>query len=528
MQPSSENSGSPARHFRKWALLLIAIGTCLFSWPSVVNKGPFFISDTSAYLRSADAAFSTQLSYTSIWSDKRHLYDKTSTQEQDGELGQADRSVAAIHPPLMGRSIYYGAFLYFPVIVAGEHAAVFVQAAVAAVLVWIAVFPFFQGGLRRRAATYLGICAMLAALTPLPFTASLIVPDYLTGAACASLILLLCLWNAYSWFQRSILIGVVFLGALSHSSNLPLLLLLALIATVMRLLGNRLEFRAVLVAFSAVALGFAGDATFSAAVEYKTGIAPIRPPFLTARLIADGPGHKLLRDTCPNAALEVCRYAARTPYDSDLFLWSNGERDGVFSVVDHASQRKLSEQDAAFAIATLKDYPLLTLASTMGAATRQLTLFNYDIWRGRTDKAGTFPLQNLPPPVADRMARTLNVQGIMPVQPFQRLGAAFAFISLLGSLFCFWESRRSDSPKLRALGLALLLVIIALLANAMIAGGLSKPDARYNLRAIWILPLFLGLYLLARRDRAMLKTEIMRSPEPAIAPEQVSYPVLHP
>lgn len=489
----------PVRHFRKWTLLLIVIGTFLFSWPSLVNKGPFFIADTSAYLRSADAAFSTNFDYTSVWSDKRHLYTKEEKQDPAGETSGASSAAKPTHPPLLGRSIYYGVFIYLPVLAAGEQAAVFLQSSVAAIVVWLCLVPLVKGDRRRIAIIYIGLCAALAALTSLPFTTSLVVPDYLTGVACASMIMLLCFWIEYSRLQRMLLIGFILLAALSHSSNLPLLLLIGIIAVLMKFCGSQLESRAILVGFLAVCIGLAGEAAFSLAVEQKTGIVPIRPPFLTARLIADGPGSKLLREKCPQIEFEVCRYSSRTPYDSDLFLWSTSARDGVFSSVDHASQRKLSIQDSQFALATLTTYPLLTMHSTLKAAVRQLTLFNYDIWRGSQNRIVSF--ENLPPPVAKRMAQTLNARGVMPVQPFTTIGSLVVIGSFFAAFFCVWKAFRSGDPRCRTLGWALLLVMLTLLGNALIAGGLSKPDARYNLRIIWILPLFLVLYLAARRSR---------------------------
>lgn len=494
---------SARRNERKWVFLLILLGTCLFSWPSLINRGPFFIADTSAYVRSADAAFSTLLSYRSIWSDKRDIYVNTVTEHD--EVAPKGQLKTPIHPPLMGRSIYYGAFIYAPVVIAGEHAAVFLQSAVGAVLVWLALSPFIQGRTCRRAAIYISTCAVLAALTPLPFMTSLVVPDFLTGVGCASLILLLCLWKAYSWQNRAVLIGMIFLAALSHSSNLPLFLLLGGASILIKITGIPLELRGVYVGFAAVVLALIGDVAFSAAVKYNTGIEPIRPPFLTARLIADGPGFNLVRDKCPQANFEVCNYIGRMPYDSDLFLWSEDERNGVFSSVDHSSQRKLSSQDASFAISTALNYPLLTAGSTIKAAGRQLTIFNYDIWRGKRGNPKS-SLKNLPKPVAERMAGTLNARGAMPVLPFQMLGAAVALGSLLAALLFLREAWRSEDPMVRSVGLAILLVLTALVANAVIAGGLSKPDARYNLRVLWILPLFLVLYLIARSNRSKVQS----------------------
>ena len=498
---SSSNFTKIYHRHPRLEILLIALGTLLFSWPSLVNGGPFFISDSTAYIRSADAVVSTHLLSNTIWSDKRHLYLDTAKEDADQSNEQKSSANKSVHPPLMGRSVYYGLFLYLPVIIAGEHAAVFLQSAVVAIVVWLALFPWFSGTARHRALLYLSLCGVLAALTPLPFTVSLIVPDYLTGVACVSLVLLLCFWNAYPFIERMILISLVFFAAISHNSNLPLLLLLSASGALLRFCAFRIELRAILLGFSAVVVGIAGDATFAMAVKYKTGTDPIRPPFLTARLVAEGPGYNFLRQKCPKAGFEACRYVSRMPYDSDKFLWSTQAHEGVFSATSHGSQRLLSRQDAAFAIATLRNAPADTVTTTMNAAVRQLTLFNYTLWQGRPDKQGVVGLSNLPPAVAERMGKTLSVKGIMPVQAARIIAGFVTLVALMLALLFILESRRSDDPRLQALGLALILVLVALIANAAIAGGLSKPDSRYNLRVIWALPLFVGLYLIVRNAK---------------------------
>lgn len=484
-----------------WVIASIALATLLLAWPSFLNRGPFFIADTTGYLRSADAAFSSILGRDTIWSDKRELYEDRGTQEQSAaQIGSAEPK----HPPLIGRSIYYGAFIYPVALFLGEHAGVLVQAGLAAIFIWLALIPMDLTRRRARLGCYFGAVTLLALATALPFTATLLVPDYLTGVACGSLILLLCFWGAYRRWQIVILAALIALAALSHSSNLPLLLCLSIIALSARKWA-RLSGKAVLIGMGAVVLGFAGDAIFISAVTQKTGMTPIRPPFLTARLIADGPGHKMLRARCATEAFEVCRYVARTPHDSDLFLWSEAA-DGVFSVADLASQRELSEQDMRFAIATFREYPLLTLASSGEAFARQLALLDLRIWHGDAGGKPFYDLGNLPSSVAQRMAKTASVRGAFPVQFSQSLISVVALASLLIALWCLIRSWKSDDELTRKIGLALALVILGILANAAITGGLSKPDARYNLRIIWLLPFF--VYLLAYRISTIGKSVI--------------------
>jgi hypothetical protein len=170
-------------------------------------------------------------------------------------------------------------------------------------------------------------------------------------------------------------------------------------------------------------------------------------------------------------------------------------------------RRRLSQEDARFALATLVNFPAETIGSSFLAFAKQLTLFEFTLFEriGHSQNLET----NYPAEVERRMAQTLNFQGTMPV--------AFAYIScivgtllslpvLLGVLALNHRSERRDS---RALNHWIVLVLIAVLANAAIAGALSIPEARYTLRIIWVMPLaaLISVYcllktrpLFARRD----------------------------
>lgn len=69
------------------------------------------------------------------------------------------------------------------------------------------------------------------------------------------------------------------------------------------------------------------------------------------------------------------------------------------------------------------------------------------------------------------------------------LGVAFVGIGL-----AFASARGEVTPGIRA---ALGLILVALIVNAAVCGGLSAPADRYQGRIIWVLALF-GLILLAR------------------------------
>ena len=196
-------------------------------------------------------------------------------------------------------------------------------------------------------------------------------PDYLTGLACVAMIVLLCFWQDYDRLEFVLLAGAICFAAVSHSSNLPILLGLAAVGLIGRG-GGVLSGKAAIIGLGAVILGLAGDVLFVTAVERVTGLTPIRPPFLTARLVADGPGYKFLASHASRCASRCADIRLEPPNDSDLFLWSKSY-GGVFLIADFNSQYRMSNEDAAFAIATLREYPLMTLTSSTKALARQIS-----------------------------------------------------------------------------------------------------------------------------------------------------------
>ena len=480
--------------FRISAIAIIALATLSLSWPSFINKGPFFIADTTAYLRSVDAAISEIFNYHSKWSDRRDIYKKY---HENAVIARTDEATTSLpsHPPLIGRSIYYGAFIYVPALLFGEQMAVLVQAVLSAIVIWLALIPAGFSSRKQQLIAYASAIGVLALATSIPFTTTLLVPDYLTGLGCASLIVLMCFWRAYGRMERVILGAVIVLAAISHSSNLPLLFGLSVLGFLASL-RVPVSAKAAIIGLGAVGIGAAGEAVFVSAVRQNIGIAPIRPPFLTARLIADGPGYQLLRSRCSIKMFEVCRYLNRTPHDSDLFLWSEGP-EGVFMVADLNSQRRLSDEDLKFALTTFRELPLATISSSFEAFVLQIGMLDLRIWEGNTKGHEFYDIENLPDEVATQMSKTLSVRGEMKIDFSQFLIRVTSLVGLMAVFYIFVHATRADDRKLKTIGMSLAFVILAIAMNAAITGGLSKPDARYNLRIIWLLPFFGLIYTFA-------------------------------
>ena len=75
-----------------------------------------------------------------------------------------------------------------------------------------------------------------------------------------------------------------------------------------------------------------------------------RPPFLTARLIADGPGRWYLEQHCSETKFAGCGHLRELRDDSDQFLWAD---DGVWRTSSIEAREQMLREEIPFALATL-------------------------------------------------------------------------------------------------------------------------------------------------------------------------------
>lgn len=488
------------------SLLAALLGAMVLCWPALLNGGGFFFPDSSNYLRQADALVAELTGWRSEWSDKQHLYTALPKADPQQRVQPPSTAVlppaAPLHPVLLGRSIYYGLATFPFMVLFGSFGIVALQAALAVATLWLALAAF--GVPRSRmAAPLLGSAFLLAALTSLPFFVSLLMPDVFAGFAVVLAVSACVGWRRLANAERIGLLGLLTLCGMVHSSHVLLLAALACIAGLASL-TMRLNIKAGLAAMLlAAAAGLVGEQAFVLAITHKMGEPPIRPPFLTARLVNDGPGLKMLADRCPAVGLEACKFQSRMPRDSDTFLWSRAPADGVFSVENHAVQRVLAKQDVAFAVATFRHDPGAVVLSSVQKAAAQLFLTKLNIFNstGQTGSDAAFA-DNLPANYAIEVRTSRFASGSNPVVLSQWINALTAAAAAI-FLACVAAGKTAErhAHYVRA-GVCLCLIAIAL--NATITGTLSKPHDRYNVRIVWVLQLT-ALAILAARRRPELE-----------------------
>jgi hypothetical protein len=462
----------------------VALGAALLLVPALVAGGPFVFYDADTYYEAGRWAYA-QLS------DSLGLAPVV-----EAVPGVAHSALA----PLAGRSSAYGLFLYLTASLGGLWATSAVQAATAA---WIlhALARAFAPAAPRGA--FAALIVTLTGGASLPFFAAFAMPDLFAGLGAAAAILLLLFPDRFRSAERLGLWGFTAAAMAAHQTHLAVGLVLAACGGVLLLAAGagpgRASSRAAAV-FAAAAVAASVNLLYAAFVHARTGEPLLRPPFVTARVLADGPGRDYLRAACAHGAgFELCRFRGQRLDSSDRFLWSARPGQGVFSVADAAERRRLAAEQVRFVAGVLIHAPLRQASASARNFLDQATSVSVDEplthrgdilaspeWRGSR-------LATLTRAVS-RCAR----EAACPAPPLVPLKLLHGLVLALTGGWAAWRlSRRDvlegarrggvDSPAGRVLA-AVVLVVLVLAANAAVCGVLSGTFPRYQARLIWLAP----------------------------------------
>lgn len=483
--------------FRPMQYLLV-LGGLLFLWPALVNGGPFYFNDTTAYVRGVDAAVFHTTGMSSEWTG---IAKQTApTTPKPGATVAAHAPALAIKPVLLGRSAYYGMILYLGVLLGSFWVVIALQALIAAFTGIVLLRHFVDSADQRRFAVAAVAMFLILAVTPLPFFVCLLMPDLFSGLVIVAAAAILLGWDREPAPFRCYLVAVLALSALVHSSNVLLIIALGIVMILWRLPGiwrrrdtiGNLVPAGVLLACAVIGLG--GETAFSLAITKITGQAPIRPPFLTARFVDDGPGTAYLRQNCGHSDLVLCDYVGRLPAASDGFLWDANARTGVFNAVSPDKQRLLATEQMPFVLASVKYAPVATATMLLRDFGQQigktkLGEFNY------SDEQRHYFLRKLPDATRAAVQKSRAYRDENVIAPFELIAVVLT-IGALGVLVWSWRRRSRIAPWAGYASVA----VGGVLINDIICGCLSTPHDRYQMRVIWVLPMVAALVLFAQRS----------------------------
>jgi|SRR5579862_647651 len=497
------------------------------TWVALANGQPLFSADTTAYVRGADFAVVYFLGpkFATTWTQERTLQGVEQRQSPNVR-GAIDGDKFSLNSPfdksvMAGRSIYYGALLYLGHILGEFWLVIFAQAAVFLYLSHTLIIKC----LRLSFVSFVCVTAITSVATPLSFFICFLMPDVFAGFLIMSVAILIAFFNSLSYRDRVILSFIILYSALTHTSHLLLLIFTISAFAIISLLAGRnakphrpvRNSLAVLLALSL--MGIFGEVAFSYGVRHTIGTDPIRPPFLMARMIADGPGYNFLQQHCAEKPYTVCKFIDRLPVTDGDFLWSASPTNGVFRVADLPTRMALSSEQTSFAIDVFRSDPVRVIATATMDFFRQL--FKIDLSPFLLSQASLKGFAaSIPTSYFDTMMRSRIAMrdGLLG-----NLSALYVwtyltspFVLLLFWVLSSWPKFQNQIrfwPRERAPILAI--VALGIVGNAAICGILSAPASRYQTRISWI-PLFIFGLVVAKYwelKTAKLSTKLAREGE---------------
>ena len=439
------------------ALLFVALVAILL-WPAAWNGGPLGFPDTEAYYEQGGQVLDR---IQSMIAPSPPEAARTATSATEG-----DATVYAI------RSVPFAAMTNAAIRIAGVMGPVLILSAITAWLILLTVRELTPA----RAAV---VALATAGLTTLPFYTADIMPDVMAGWLI--LIAALIAWRPdLGRWRMAALLTLVFLSIASHYSHVPLGL--ALMPTLGLVLLLRRRWGLAVAVQVPLVLALMLNVGVGKAAGGGVSIAPSRLPILLARTLADGPGREYLTETCPESGWTLCEVYDEFPSSVRDALWGP---DSITARATDPQRRAIAQEEVPLVLAVLREHPVeqgLALARNaalqlgmIGMSDVRLTEIEIESHRDMG-----LELDHLP---KDAPIRVLEWVQLAPVAA-----------GLAGLVVALWRGGPGVRP---ALGLLLL----GLVANAGVCGGLSAPADRYQGRLIWTLVL-LGLAFALRRDAA--------------------------
>jgi hypothetical protein len=345
--------------------------------------------------------------------------------------------------------------------------------------------------LRHTLAAYIALVVVLSAATGLSWFVAFVMPDILGPVLYLVIYLIAFSWETLSRLERPLVMVIGCWGVASHMSHLLLAIgLFGVVAAVLILQCQATTrwLRAIGRVATIILLAMLSQLAINAYIFGKPSLAGEHPPFLLARVIADGPGSWYLAKNCGELQLAVCDHVQNLPNDSSEFLW-----DGIWDGASQTEQKRLREEEMTVVLGTVGTYPLAELRISIGHFWKQLATFGLPNYGQNPWILEVFENRNIMPSakaqyLGSRQARESLHEGLFSYLQDWSILASILTIAIGILLF-----RGAWTPQLAGIAAVILFVVVA---NAAVTGILSDVADRYQGRVIWLLPLLAGIILL--------------------------------
>ena len=345
------------------------------------------------------------------------------------------------------------------------------------------------------ARAYLSVGAVCALLTPLPYFSGYFMPDVFV-ALVPICIFLMCFSKRSLSMMQMIFCWLTLTAAIAfHSSHLLLTFVLLLLLLIMSAWpALRPTFSGWLTSFSALVVGISAIFAFAFVSHAVFGSGPQNPPFLTALGIEDGPVAELIANDCDGRDFAICEASSISDPDSQFFLW---HPDGFYRSASAETKQKLSNEDFEVFLAAVREYPTMQLSASFKNFTTQLGLFGlYEFGTAKrvfAESASSY----MDDTNLEQYGRSLAVLDLFPFAALSIIAYVTGTVSLLTVIYIFKFRNVSNA----ALALSVI-ILSALVLNAVVCGVLSDPHHRYQARIIWLLPFLASLLVLHKPQQS--------------------------
>ncbi|MCJ2071147.1 hypothetical protein MKK75_20520 [Methylobacterium sp. J-030] len=485
---------------------ILLAGAILFA-VAAANGRPSVFTDTAWYYSQGEY-LAWRLGIAQPDLDENRLTDPTSVMPDSRAM--RDRTPATVAG---GRSPFYGLVL----VLAVRFGTLWLLAAGQALLAAWSIGVLIRGLLPAALPVfYQSVILTLGLGTSLPFFAAFAMPDLYAGLLIIAVTILAFCPERFPVAERVMLWGLLVASLTFHAANVALAVALSTLALAIlaacRTPRTVIAIRAGGLALS-ILVALSMTWAFGALYQADAGVAQRTPPFLMARLLADGPGRAYLAAICPNGASPtLCRFADRPFASEDEILWSEDPAKGVFSVSDYAVRDSLRNEEAAFVRAVVARDPAAVLTGILHNGLQQLMTFY--VWEPMKSPARflQFPwwhrtaiLRIIPdmksceaaPDTCEVRANPLFV-AVLHIVIVMLAWILIVWAVLKTRCFgLFARARWNRSDRLPPLAGAVVLIPMGVILNALICGAASGIFARYQARVIWLIPLL--AFLIAAR-----------------------------
>jgi len=362
------------------------------------------------------------------------------------------------------------------------------QAILTAYVLWLVVRSILPG---RMVAAYLALIGALSLLTSLSWYVSIVMPDITGPLLYLGFFLLVFAPESLSRPERVMVGGIACWAVTCHATHLILATGLCGVLTGMMVVQRRPVQRIVRSAGEMAGILAVAAAAQLALYGYLYGTPSLngeRPPYLMARMVADGTGKKYLEQHCGEERWALCNRLQNLAGDADHFLW---DADGGWGGASAEDQKEVRREEMPLVLATIWAYPREQFGKSAGAFWQQLQAFGVEDLDPSSWVAEQFETV-LPRArghyLASRQARNaLHVEGFTA---FQIWVVRSSLVLLIAFPPLVW--RRVSS---RLIGLSVVVTFVVF-ANALVTGTMSMVDERYGSRVIWMVPFLIGLFVL--------------------------------